>query len=76
MKLDKFDVALSDFERNEANREREQKYCKRCSNCGDPIEQNKAVHIVIENRNKPMEFWFCDGCIEEMTEYTGFDDDE
>lgn len=75
MATDFYDVALRDFETLDAACEKRQRYCKRCSNCGDPIEQKKAVHIVIENRNKPMEFWFCDGCVEEFKEDTGYDDE-
>lgn len=67
MATDFYDVALRDFERNEASRERREKRCKRCSNCREPIEQVRAVHIGAR--------WFCDGCIEELRECTDYDDE-
>jgi uncharacterized protein with PIN domain len=76
MPTDFFDVAIRDFDSREAERERRQRYCKRCYNCGEPIEQSEAVHIVLGNRNKPVEFWFCDDCVETLKEYTGYDEDE
>ncbi len=74
--MDVFDVAVRDFEQREEKRERRQRYCKRCTNCGDPIEQSEAVHLVLENRSKPIELWFCDDCVESLKESTGYDDDE
>lgn len=76
MGRDFYDVALRDFERNEATRERRQQECKRCTNCGDPIEQSRAVHIVLNIRNKPVDLWLCDDCVEDFYESTGYDDDE
>lgn len=75
MAADLFDVAVGDFERREAERDRRQRYAKRCTNCGEPIEQSRAVHIVLEIRNKPVDLWLCDGCIEEFKEDTGYDDE-
>ena len=68
MATDFYDVALRDFERNDAARERRQRRRKRCYNCGEPIEQSRALHIGVH--------WYCDECIEELTESTNYDEDE
>lgn len=68
MATDFYDVALRDFERREAVREKKQRRCKRCYNCGDPIEQTRALHVA--------KHWICDDCIEELMERTDYDDDD
>lgn len=68
MATDFYDVALRDFERSDAERERRQRRRKRCYNCGEPIEQVRALHVD--------KHWICDDCIEELTEGTGYDEDE
>lgn len=68
MAADFYDVALRDFERNEAVRERRQRRCKRCYNCREPIEQTRALHVA--------KHWICDDCIEELMERTDYEDDE
>lgn len=67
MARDFYDVALRDFERSEATRERRQRRCKRCYSCGEPIEQARALHVA--------NHWICDDCIEELREYTDYDDE-
>ena len=68
MARDLYDVALRDFERGEASRERRQRRCKRCYNCREPIEQTRALHVA--------KHWICDDCIEELMERTDYDEDD
>ena len=56
------DDPVADFERYDAEQENELQRLPVCCECGNPIQQEKAVRINGD--------WYCDECLDEMREYT------
>ncbi len=59
------DVPFLDFERREAEQERWLQSRPTCCQCGEHIQEERAVRINGD--------WYCDECIEDMREWVGDD---
>lgn len=57
---------IADFHRYDAEQNRRLERLPVCHNCGEPIQQNRAVHID--------DWWFCDDCLKDLRE--DIEDDE
>ena len=60
------DDPLADFHRHDAEQHRQLKHLPKCTECGEPIQQDDAVNIHGD--------WYCDTCLDDMRERIGDSD--